>query len=82
MGRAKQKQKLGRISPKIPVPLKAVAYSDLVDGDTFLSGGYLWILSDLGDQEAVRLSDGQVQTDFCEARDIVPVDVKITWTKK
>ena len=82
MAKRERPKKVSRISPKIPPQESGVVYGDLKDGDCFLCQNALWIKSDCGSQEAVNLANGGMGCDFCEQGNVIPVDIKVTWTKK
>lgn len=73
--------KKSRINPAVPkTSFEYVKYEDLDDGDCFLMRGDLWMKSEMDDQVAVKLDDGDFDCCLCDEI-VIPVNVTINWRK-
>lgn len=74
--------KKSRINPAVPKTIiEYTKYEDLADGDCFLLRGILWIKTEMDDQNAINLSNGDYDRNLCDEI-VVPVNVTINWEKK
>ena len=69
-----------KITPRMSRSRKDKDYSEMKDGDFFISGSLLFIKCDSGSQNAVCIQDGNHHDDMCNF-ETIPVDVEIKWTK-
>ncbi|MBE3037081.1 MAG: hypothetical protein IMZ70_08400 [Candidatus Atribacteria bacterium] len=77
-----KKKENSRVQPGVKSPNILVDYADLNDGDAFIHEKRLFIKFDYDDQEGVALDeDGGICYDMCGEM-VLPVDIKIMWTKK
>jgi len=74
------KSRINPVVPKTESP-KYVKYEDLDDGDCFLMRGNLWMKSDMDNQEAINLSNGDFDCCLCDEI-VIPVDVTINWQRR
>ena len=78
------------VTPPIPVGTEESSYAEMENGDAFLWKGGLWIKCEVDDQEAILLATtsgsyqkGYIDTELCEETgQMIPVNIKIQWTKK
>lgn len=81
MGKKKPTKSLA-ISPKIPISQRAVRIDSLKQGDFFLFGAHLHILTD-NDPVALIISETIEGTVTFDDEDmVIPVNVEIKWSYK
>jgi hypothetical protein len=76
------------VSPLIPEYPSGVDYDILSNGEAFLWKGGIWVKCEVSNEEAILLfktrqySKGHIEENMCEESGLIPVDIKITWSKR
>ena len=78
---AKATKKTSRVSPPVPTIKVGIMYDELVNGECFIWKGCLMMKYDIDDQEAFNLDGSEYKGNMCNEI-IIPVDIKVTWTRK
>jgi hypothetical protein len=70
-----------RVTPEV-TETGTVEFNDLDNGDAFICNGDVWMKCDIGNQDAIRLRDGDMMDSLCDEGKLIPVDIQVTWKRK